>query len=538
MPKFTLLVVDTSGIQDYIFGANNLAQNVGASYLVDCVTGAWAVEALAAERLRHNVIDLENTARAFNPALRIENGDLDAEVIYSGGGNILMLFAAEASARAFTSRLSRRALLEAPGLQLVIVRCAMDWDAQPLGSAKGVAQTLMQDLALRKANPVVSTPMLGLGVTAACAFTGLPAVGEDKDHRPVSSVARAKADAADSAHQRLVGLFRFQDYAVPRDFEQLGGSKGESSFLAVVHADGNRMGERIEAIRDLHPNPGAGNRAYIEGMRTFSVSVKQAANAAMQASVDALVAAIAADPDDEEKLKVSGIVPLSYNGDGKPCLPMRPIVYGGDDVTFVCDGRLGLTLAKTYLDAFTGMKLSDGEEAFCRAGVGVVATHFPFSRAYDLAEALCGSAKAYINGERLTALDWHFAVNGLIEELKDLRKRDYTRPWGTLNMRPVRLTNMDADWRSWATFEQAAFGFLLPPAAPGETNWTESRNKIGDLREWLRAGPDDTKHFLLSASLKLPSLPAQAAGAQATGWLGDRCAYFDAIEAREFFVEL
>ena len=46
MNRYTLTVVDTTGIQDYIFGTNQLKQNVGASYLVDCATRKWVVESL------------------------------------------------------------------------------------------------------------------------------------------------------------------------------------------------------------------------------------------------------------------------------------------------------------------------------------------------------------------------------------------------------------------------------------------------------------------------------------------------------------
>ena len=34
-------------------------------------------------------------------------------------------------------------------------------------------------------------------------------------------------------------------------FEELGGSKGESNFIAVVHIDGNGMGKRVEELYDL-----------------------------------------------------------------------------------------------------------------------------------------------------------------------------------------------------------------------------------------------------------------------------------------------
>lgn len=38
MPRLTVTAVDTTGIQNYIFGSNVLKHNVGASYLVRFAT--------------------------------------------------------------------------------------------------------------------------------------------------------------------------------------------------------------------------------------------------------------------------------------------------------------------------------------------------------------------------------------------------------------------------------------------------------------------------------------------------------------------
>ena len=39
-------VLDTTGIQPYIFGSNRLRENVGASYLVSQATDEWVKEVL------------------------------------------------------------------------------------------------------------------------------------------------------------------------------------------------------------------------------------------------------------------------------------------------------------------------------------------------------------------------------------------------------------------------------------------------------------------------------------------------------------
>ena len=84
MNRYTLAVVDTTGIQDYIFGTNQLKQNVGASYLVDCATRKWVVESLP-EPNNVKAKDLDD----LNPFTdqTIENDQIAAEIVYAGGGN-------------------------------------------------------------------------------------------------------------------------------------------------------------------------------------------------------------------------------------------------------------------------------------------------------------------------------------------------------------------------------------------------------------------------------------------------------------------
>jgi hypothetical protein len=530
MSQYTLTVVDTSGIQNYIFGTNQLQQNVGASYLVGCATCAWVVEALPSP---HNVIDLDSEKPFTDQA--IEDGNLEAEVVYAGGGNTVILFASHDLAVEFARRLTRKVLLEAPGLQVVLVHKNFDWHSHPLGGESGIVDSAMSDLAFRKADWPPSLSLLGLGVTAACVFTGLPAVDEDPDeHRLISAEVKAKLDAEPKAHDGLKALINWHDYKVPKDFDDFGRTVGESSYIAVIHTDGNEMGKRIQRIGEKYSN----NREYVHAMRKFSVSVQQAAQSALQATVDKLVSSI----QEENGKKVIGDVSVNAIEVRDDKLPFRPIVFGGDDVTFVCDGRLGLSLATYYLEQFSGYRLTDEEPVHCRAGIAVVKTHYPFARAYSLADELCRSAKAYIKERQqqspyedgLTAMDWHFAVGGLVRDLKEIRELEYTVPdEGMLLMRPIRLSDPDRDWRSWDTFTQITWKFLTD-----DERWAKRRNKIKALRDALRTGREAVEHFRAVYGLdELPSIAGQPDMA-IRGWQGGRCGYFDAIEAMDFFVPL
>ena len=230
---------------------------------------------------------------------------------------------------------------------------------------------------------------------------------------------------------------------------------------------------------------------------------------------------------------LAGKVPVPRDKEGKDRLPFRPIVFGGDDVTFVCEGRLGLELAAKYLREFTSEILADNENTYARAGVAIVKSHYPFSRAYDLAEELCKEAKKRIKELEeeghpgATVMDWHFAVGGLVLPLRQVRQREYLSDEGrNLLMRPISLDHANTTWRSWRTFTDLMQDFQdrMPRK---ERQW----------RDALRAGPEAVKLFLNTTGgelldiQRLPDMKKQ-------GWQGGECGYFDAVEALDFFIPL
>ena len=546
-----LAIVDTTGIQKYIFGTNTLRHHMGASWLVD-----WATQGAVNEvifKLKQTVVTNIDQSGTINPKERIEAEEqkLDVELLYTGGGNAVLLFRTKELAVAFAKELSRTVLATAPGLQMVISHQDFSWNeslADKLGELRHAANR-------KKHDRRHSMPLLGLGVTADCQFTDLPAEGEwsdgDGNSLRISGEVKAKWEHANHAMEHLNNVVRMGmpgDRALPKDvefiydFDEIG-SRDESSFLAVVHIDGNGMGQRFKAIADAHRDPRR-NRAYIQAIRQLSDRVRDISNCALCSAVLALQRS--RKQDDQGNETIGGTVPLRRkNGkhDAPYVLPFRPIVYGGDDVTFVCDGRLGLTLAAHYLQAMEQPLDTDGNDhdrLYVRAGIAVVNNHYPFSRAYELAEDLAGSAKQYIQenapDKQLSALDWHFAVNGLVLPLDKLRTRDYTTKDGNLLMRPILSETYGDDkrWRTWPFFASLMGNFL------DNSDWADSRNKILGYREALRNGPEAARQFLkafVTTSAYLAAPPDHEA-VKACGWLGERSVHFDAVEAVDFFIRL
>lgn len=533
-----LTLVDTTGIQPYIFGSNRLQENIGASYLVDQATTAWARQTFA----------------------EVKQGN--DRVLYTGGGNAVIIFDDPTRAERFENKLTRKALEEAPGLQILVVHHERN-DSLPndLDAAFG-------RMALLKSQRARSAPLLGLSVTKACRSTGLPATASVIVNGADIAVApsiyaklrgvnwtKGKTKTTDLAHNRLkqdlkiesLGLGYF-GYNFPRDFEELGATKGEQSYIAIVHADGNGMGDRIRALGDrFRSEANRNDDAYSAEMTSFSSEINEAALEALRKTLLELMGAIKDDGEGGKAIyyptdrankaitpEISIRLPRAKSRRNAPqwFLPFRPIVFGGDDVTFVCDGRLGLSLAAAYLRHFEGETRKRNQPLTACAGVAIVKSHYPFAQAYALAEELCKSAKSY-RKERMkldpntdiSCLDWHFATSGLFDGLGDIRKREYTVRSASLNLRPVSLReSTNESRRTWHFIEETTRRFQ-------HSDWYEKRNKLKALREALRDGVAAVEKLKTLFSLKDPMLDEN-------GWYDRRCTLFDAVELADIYLPI
>lgn len=546
-----LVVAEVSQIQRYIFTSNRLRENVGASYLVSQAVEDWALEVVCKEAKQNNIRKSagENAYELDDSKCIEDNINLDAEVLYTGGGNFVALFRESETATKFVRALSRKALTDAPGLQLVMARREFSW-SNSLSSAVAVVFNKLED---NKRACGLSSPLLGLGVTAACSSTGLPAVkfqtiGDESFLAGAETL--AKLEIMNEARKKLTKSvkLRLEEYDFPIDIDLLGRTRGEQSHIAVVHIDGNDMAQRKKKIGEKF---GSNNRGYILAMRNFSRGVKEASINAFKKTVLKLRENIIDDEEsggkcidyflrDKEGKKMELITKLvlAQAGDNKYYLPLLPIVYGGDDLTFVCDGRIALSLACQYIgnleEETVNSSYSTGRVSSC-AGIVIVRPHFPFAQAYKLAEELCQSAKKYrrqINIDT-SCLDWHFALSGFTGDLEVIRNREYLVGEGWLTLRPVTLgENTDTSYRAWQIIEKLVKEFQ------GE-KWYQRRNKMKALRDALRGGRNEVEQFILKYRIgKLPVVEEGIDSFRDRGWHGEYCGYFDALELADFYIPL
>ena len=149
---------------------------------------------------------------------------------------------------------------------------------------------------------------------------------------------------------------------------EIGQISNSNSFIAVVHADGNGLGNLIQKMKDVP-------------LKKFSKSLDDCTvNSAKQAFGEVL--------GNSEKIK-----------SGRKVYPFRPIILGGDDFTFVCKADDAVEFTKRFIQIFEDktakeecLNKNGGKLTVC-AGIAFVKENYPMHFAYDLAESLCDLAK-------------------------------------------------------------------------------------------------------------------------------------------------
>lgn len=470
MPVLT--AVDVLGIQRYVFASNKLRDVVAASNFVEDASG-------------------ENEKGMLNEV------EVPFDRLLTAGGEAYLLFSDMNEARKFARRYTRLLADRAPGMEVAVFH--KEYEDGNLARAVSEIQTAVAESKTRR-KP--SVPVLGLSVTEKCAITGLPAVGVDEvEEKPLSADLvnrRSKKSEELSSRWKKAYLGGNNGYEFPLELDKMGRTFEETSLIGIVHVDGNGVGKMMMDFVESHL--GQDDEEFREEYKGASDSINRVAEDAMRKVVERVLGALHLEGKD---VLVKGTVErldfqLDSSDEGETYLPLRPILLGGDDITFVCDGRIALDLAEAALDAFRESKVHDKQLYAC-AGVAIVAAHSPFDRAYSLAESLCRNAKALLREKDVKgyALDWHVGETRPSSTLPEIRRRQYSSGSGdisyVLTCRPY-IVEPEDERRNWYWFSDTILG-SVGNGLRGEV-WSGRRNKIKQLAGLAREGPDAVKETL------------------------------------------
>lgn len=410
-------VIETAGNQNYIFGSNKRRENVGASELISQVGSNFVLDAIRRQR---------------------QPGSVQEVVVVSG--KAILLVRDESVGRAIVREVTLRAIEEAPGVD---VRGAIQkLDTADLSSFVRAEKLAFEKLAaLRGHVPGPESRFARMPFVAECATSGLPAsplregtgLKNQDGNLDRSVVSQFKLLAASAAKDRMAkdlpGIALPQDLD---DYEQM----DELDWLAVIHADGNGLGQVFLKLHTLSDTL----EEHITRVKAFSDAIETCNKAAFRRAVAGI---------DRDRS------PSARRGRRMSFVPIIPLIRGGDDITIVCDGEIALKFTCDYLLAFeeeTGKNPAIRETlshpklglppflGSC-AGVAFVKSHYPFFAAYELASQLADSAKKVKQKARAaSAIDWHVLYDSTSSALDSLRKLLTIAPGISLVNRPYVVT--------------------------------------------------------------------------------------------------
>ena len=425
-----IVLLETSGNQRYIFSTNKLRENVGASELTYQVGTTLIEEAIREVEKRNFSVSQIMEESPIGTA--DSNGKItQTEVVIATSGKALILTSDRSTAEKIVSFITKKALLTISGLTVHGAICKIKNCEKADKSDKAerfhdaVNEVHRRLEAIRHQLPSNAQRFQCLPFVAGCSSSNFPAeklyvhesVKTKEEEKPHSIVSITKQEKSRDGKNRLEGSVKKIETSLhlADNINVLDRHFKETSWIAVIHADGNGLGQ---IFLDFQNNAKATSRQdYINKYRKFSLGLDEC-------TINAAASALKNFQD---------VYRTNLKGKDSIELPAIPLVLGGDDLTLICDGQYAIKFTKNFLNKFveetkTNQKINDVFPStislgIC-AGIAIIKPHYPFHQAYHLAEQLLQSAKKTKNiSTSLSALDYHVLYDSSSFDLDEIRAK-------------------------------------------------------------------------------------------------------------------
>ncbi len=299
--------------------------------------------------------------------------------------------------------------------------------------------------------------------------------------------------------------------------------ESDNHYVAIIHADGNGIGQQLIALGEkLQNDPEAKIGAIF---REFSTHLKEATEVAAK-----------------EALRAE--IKKNRSFTARDILPFRPLVLGGDDLTVIIRSEFALSFTKRFIELFereTKSKLAQiSHDAVPKgltacAGVCFVKVNYPFYLGYQLAESLCKHAKDIArracsqNGDKIpSAIIFHRVTTSFVKNYKTVLNEEMKAGDNNyLTMGAYGVGEVDAGLPPLAAIMEMKELFQKPAMARGPVRhflsllhtkpavaakvyqrWLENMKKRKELQSYLEEYEKILTEIFTSAA-KVDNLPFQ-----------------------------
>ena len=558
MEKF-LVISEVSKKQGYIFKTNKLKENIGASTIIEYITEGLPKEKLA-EVLGKDIAKIK-----------------DENVVNAGGGNSLFIMDNEDDAKEFITRTTRTVLEYFPGVEFFMAYESFDYNNDSIIDAIDKIYKKLNDKKSARASVFRKK---SYGIEQNCVTTGLPAY-KRYDGSFLSKESCIKRDWSDEKKieeffekknwkrykekkydentiSKVINKFENEGYRFTKEIEDLITEKDENSYVAIISLDGNKMGEKIEHMRNEarkredKNNMAESNKNYIENLYKFSNNIKKYYEKAFIDMLSVISSNYDKKQNIEEKLKLKE----KNKGQDKKLMPVRPIILAGDDVCFICNAKIALECVNLFIKSLNQQDNNiEGKQLNACAGICMLKSSYPFDKGYEIAENLCKNGKAKIvDSNDASLVDFHICQGEISTSLNEIRSRAHINKDVELNIKPfyINITEAIEDEKKSGKYERIitkrdtfnTYENFKNEFKRVEEKTKDCKGKIRKLRDVFPQGIEKTRLFMnknmitedFSKGFGLPADAIKYGFYQIDG--KNTCLYFDIIELQDLFINL
>ncbi len=389
MAKY-LYGASVQGIQSFIFQTNKLKEIVGASEIVKNIT----------DKMFFDIADIDGEYKGLKLAT---------------AGNIKCEFSEEDKSKLekIVREFPKRVMQEAPGI--TISQAVVEFE----GEITNALTELEAKLKVQRNIP--SVPLeTGYSILKRARRTGGIVEKDNEDRATINKISKSDSHQLFKILLKKESLTEEEEKMLTKEFSDIT-LLSPNKWMAVVHADGNGLGNIIQNIGDELTRQGK----FLE----FSNTIQKSTEEALQ---EAFKDVILKDKENFENANPQ----KTYK------YPIRPIVIGGDDVTFIIRADLALDFTKIFLEEFENKtkenfnslgfdKLKNGLSA-C-AGIAYIKESYPLYYGLELAEELTSEAKKMVKDKEnfpqngnipFSSLSFMKVEDSFVESLKEMKKRN------------------------------------------------------------------------------------------------------------------